>query len=317
MAENLTPSDNVCIAARDLNGDGKVEVAVGAQWNPGETSDTEKSGAVFYLIRPADPAQKWEAKWLHHEPTTHRMRWVQTGNSSFLVVVPLHGRGNKNGEGEGVKVIAYKFPQNPSDDWNYEVIDQSMHLTHNLDVVGEASSETIILGGKEGTRTLSLQNGKWKNEPLVLPDHQGIGELRLGKLSDKVNFLATVESMHGSTLAAYEGIDRNLHSRELKRHVLTETLKEGHALGTGDFLRTGSDQIVVGWRNPNALGEIGVKLFVPKNGSFSEFSEYWIDKNGMATEDLQVADLNGDGLLDIIASGRSTKNLKIYWNKSR
>src|SRR3954468_17016178 len=39
MAENLTEHDNVCIAARDINGDGKVEVAVGAQWNPGETSD--------------------------------------------------------------------------------------------------------------------------------------------------------------------------------------------------------------------------------------------------------------------------------------
>src|SRR5690349_98079 len=33
IAENLTESDNVCIAARDLNGDGKAEVAVGAQWN--------------------------------------------------------------------------------------------------------------------------------------------------------------------------------------------------------------------------------------------------------------------------------------------
>lgn len=31
MVENLTEFDNVCIAARDINGDGKVEVAVGAQ----------------------------------------------------------------------------------------------------------------------------------------------------------------------------------------------------------------------------------------------------------------------------------------------
>ena len=57
MAENLTPQDNVCIAARDINGDGKVEVAVGAGWNPG---DTINSGSVHYLIRPADPTQKWD-----------------------------------------------------------------------------------------------------------------------------------------------------------------------------------------------------------------------------------------------------------------
>ena len=31
MARNLTLRDNVCIAARDINGDGKVEVAVGGQ----------------------------------------------------------------------------------------------------------------------------------------------------------------------------------------------------------------------------------------------------------------------------------------------
>src|SRR4028118_1039713 len=102
MIENLTEQDNVCIAARDLDGDGRVEVAVGAQWNPGETSDTTKSGSVHYLIRPKDPTQRWEAIELHHEPTVHRMQWVKSSKGEFfLVVLPLHGRGNKGGEGEG------------------------------------------------------------------------------------------------------------------------------------------------------------------------------------------------------------------------
>ena len=39
-----------------------------------------------------------------------------------------------------------------------------------------------------------------------------------------------------------------------------------------------------------------------------------IDEGGMATEDLKVADMNGDGRSDIIACGRSTRNLKIYFN---
>jgi len=37
----------------------------------------------------------------------------------------------------------------------------------------------------------------------------------------------------------------------------------------------------------------------------------------MACEDLQVADLNGDGRPDIVAAGRATRNLKIYFNESR
>src|SRR5215212_6950846 len=59
MIENLTQQDNVCIAAKDIDGDGKVEVAVGAQWNPSETNDKSKSGSVHFLIRPKDPTEMW------------------------------------------------------------------------------------------------------------------------------------------------------------------------------------------------------------------------------------------------------------------
>src|SRR5690606_12534754 len=96
IAGKLTERDNVCIAAADINGDGKAEVAIGAEWNPG---DTENSGAVFYLIAPEDRTGKWTPVKLHHEPTVHRMAWV----NSHLVVAPLHGRGNRGGAGEGVK----------------------------------------------------------------------------------------------------------------------------------------------------------------------------------------------------------------------
>ena len=118
IAENLTENDNVCIAARDINGDGKVEVAVGAQWNPSETSNAEQSGSVHYLIRPDDPTQLWKAVSLYHEPTIHRMRWLKSSAGKYyLIVAPLHGRGNMNGEGEGVNVIAYEFPADVKVKW--------------------------------------------------------------------------------------------------------------------------------------------------------------------------------------------------------
>src|SRR5438094_4497183 len=109
LAENLTKEDNVCIAAADIDGDGKCEVAVGAEWNPG---DTVNSGAVFYLIPPADRTQHWEPlKFPSVEPTTHRMKWIKLEDGKWgLLVVPLHGRGNKNGEGAPVKVLLYHPP---------------------------------------------------------------------------------------------------------------------------------------------------------------------------------------------------------------
>src|SRR5438128_402329 len=123
IAENLTRLDNVCIAAADIDGDGRAEVAVGAGWNP---NDTVNSGAVFYLIALKDRTQRWEPVELAHEPTVHRMRWLRKGGGKYeLVVAPLHGRGNKNGEGTGVKILAYKVPANPHDAWTTAVVDDS------------------------------------------------------------------------------------------------------------------------------------------------------------------------------------------------
>ena len=314
MIDSLTEYDNVCIAARDLDGDGKVEVAVGAQWNPGETSDSTKSGSVHYLIRPQDPTQLWKAVTLPHEPTVHRMRWVKSADGSFyLVMLPLHGRGNKNGEGEPVKLISYRFEKNAGREWKTTVVDHSMHMTHNFDIVEDKSSNTtdIYIGGKEGVRIIpAFKNSANSKSQEIMGVVNGSGEVRIGRSKDKQRFITTIEPMHGSSVVTYSmGKDRS-------RTVLDESFKEGHALAAADLLGLGYDQVVAGWRVPNADNKVGIKLFVPQNESGSKWEQYWIDDNGMAAEDLQVLDMNADGKPDIIASGRATKNLKIYWNKS-
>jgi hypothetical protein len=318
MVENLTESDNVCIAARDIDGDGKVEVAVGAQWNPSETSDTVKSGAVFYLIRPNDPTGTWKPVRLHHEPVTHRMRWAKAGENKFhLIVLPLHGRGNKGGEGKGVRVFAYEKPADPEKPWKLMLLDESMHLTHNLDVVPSDSSDIVYIGGKEGVKMFSFKDNKWSvaKEPWVVSE-RSFGEVRAdasGKL------IAGIEPMHGNALTVYaasEGEKVSSGSRgEARRTVLTSDLNQGHALAIDDVLGTGGNQIVVGWREANKESKVGVKVFVAEGGG-GGWTDHWIDDNGMACEDLQVADLNGDGKPEIIAAGRDTHNLKIYWNNN-
>src|SRR5438046_7486002 len=132
LRKNLTKLDNVCLAAADIDGDGKAEIAVGAGWNP---SDTVGSGAVFYLIPPKDRTQKWEAVELPHEPTVHRMKWMREASGRFqLVVAPLHGRGNKDGSGEGAKLLAYAMPANPREPWKTKVVSDVFHMTHNFDL---------------------------------------------------------------------------------------------------------------------------------------------------------------------------------------
>jgi len=317
IAENLTEADNVCIAATDIDGDGKAEIAVGAAWNPG---DTVNSGAVFYLIPPKDRTQKWEPVELPHEPTVHRMRWMKNGAGGFdLVVVPLHGRGNKGGEGAGVKILRYKMPADPRKPWKTEVVNESLHMTHNLNLVQwtEHADGELLVAGKEGIFHFANEGGSWKSQqlagnPVAEDGFKGAGEVRHGKLPNGETFLVTVEPMHGNQVVIYTSPEK---SAAWHRHVIDSSLNEGHAVACGDLLGIGSDQVVVGWRGKDPQGKVGIKVFIPTDKNGREWSQTLLDDNGMACEDLCLADLNGDGKLDVIASGRATKNIKIYFNE--
>jgi len=308
IAENLTQFDNVCIAARDLDGDGKVEVAVGAQWNPSETSIDSLSGAVYYLARPERMDQHWEAIELPHEPTVHRMRWVKSSDGKYyLVVLPLHGRGNKGGEGSGVKVLAYEFPKDVHGEWQIHTICDDMHMTHNMAIAeGNGKKTEIYIAGKEGVKVITEPFDRKNNMVFTKAEgrEHGSGEVKLSK-----NYIAAIQPMHGNRLVVYPG------DQSMDRVLLDSNLNEGHALGVADFSGAGYDQVVAGWRNPDKDQQVGIKLYAKKDTQGNEWESNWVDRNGMACEDLQVMDLNADGKPDIVASGRSTKNLKIYWNK--
>jgi hypothetical protein len=315
LAENLTERDNVCLAARDIDGDGKVEIAVGAQWNPGETNDPAKSGAIFYLVRPADPTQQWEAVRVEpHEVTTHRMRWVRVDEKRFqLVVVPLHGRGNKDGQGAPVKILAYEKPADPKAPWKTSLVDESLHITHNFDVIPGKRSEELGIVGREGLVRAEWRDAAWKPKPVTgVRSDTGAGEVRVGSLGEETFLVATVEPWHGHELVAYT---LAVHGN-WKRVIVDNTFKEAHALSCADLLGIGRDQIVVGWRNPDFDKKVGIKLFTPRNDVGDAWNLTIIDDNQMACEDLAVADLDGDGKPDIAASGRRTKNVKIYWNRT-
>ena len=330
LAENLTKEDNVCIAAQDIDGDGKCEIAVGAAWNP---ADTEHSGAVFYLIPPADRTQPWTpVRFPEVEPTTHRMRWLRLNDGSWgLVVLPLHGRGNKNGEGTPVKVLLYHPPKtlnDPNGEWKAEVIDQSMHMTHNFLPMNGGGNlmPNLMIAGKEGIGIHSRdKEGVWQeaNQKISVAP---AGEVRQSQPDHRPYFVASVEPMHGNQLVAHvqyrarpplpEGDVSGIRYRD---QVLTDRLVEGHALQVADLLGTGGDQIVVGWRGKGGTTDtpIGVALWAPLDKEGEKWRESVIDPDGMACEDLQVADLDGDGHPEIIAAGRRTHNVKIYFNDSR
>jgi len=255
---------------------------------------------------------------------------VRDADGKFnLVVVPLHGRGNKNGEGAGVRILSYQVPANPKEEWKTELINDSMHMTHNFEPVRwtQLGAAELLVAGKEGVFDF-VHNGKeWSSRQLVGKGGNdsafaGCGEMRVGKgkfakPTDRSpnNFIATIEPMHGNQVAVYAAPSVNAASGLWARHMIDSSLKEGHALACGDLLGVGSDQIVAGWRAKNAAGKVGIKLYSAQDAANKDWKEMLVDDDTMACEDLCLADLNGDGKLDIVAAGRATKNVKVYFNQ--
>jgi len=314
LAKNLTLRDNVCVASADLDGDGKVEIAVGGQWNPGETSDADQSGSVHYLVAPQDRKQRWKPIQLLHQPTVHRMHWV----GKQLVVLPLHGIGNSKDpqpEEAGVNlclnwVVPGGTPDQPGM-WRFDAIstEPALHKTHNFDVDGKdvvvASAEGIFRTSIVGDGVDSL----FISPKTSTPPSRGAGEVRVGR-----EFYAAIEPIHGNELVIYvEGGDGG-PSEAWQRITLTDQLNQGHGLAVGNVSGgEESDEIVVGWRKPDSDGRVGLRLF--HRDAEGAWHSQLIDDNDMGCEDLKLADLDGDGRLDVIAAGRDSHNLKIYWNR--
>ena len=311
ISRDLTEHDNVCIAVRDIDGDGKVEVAAGAQWNPSETMNNKQSGAVFYLSPPADRTQLWTPVRLHHEVTIHRMQWLKKADGAFqLAVLPLHGEGNAGGEGAGVKLIAFDVPEKRDGIWGYDLVETGMHMTHNMQSMEVPNRMLgLAIAGKEGVQVFLDGADGWAPSGTWMVPQTGVGEIRTGSLGKNQLFTATIEPMHGTSVVVYSKDNRT---------VLTDKIKEGHALICADFFGQGRDQVVMGWRNPNVTGETGVRIFVGSDPEGKKWQEYVLDdKIKMACEDLTAVDLDGDGDLDVIASGRSTHNVVVYWNQKK
>jgi len=312
IAKDLTERDNVCVSARDIDGDGKCEIAVGGQWNFGETV---KDGAVHYLIPPADRTQMWTPVKLYNEPSTHRMHWIRGEDDTFtLAVKPLRGRGNVNDEGYGLMLLEYTKPSNPRDEWSTDVMANFLHQSHNFHPVNwdDDPEEELIIAAKEGAWHLDRQHGQWRAKRL---SEQFAGEIRDGRLPNGKRFFVTIEPMHGVLSAVYSEPDtpEKLWDRVA---VLDDSIRDGHALAVADYLGVGSDQIVVGWRGMNPRGVPGIKLFAPTNESGSKWQETRISGAELAVEDIKAADLNADGKPDIVAAARQTKNLVIFFNKT-
>jgi hypothetical protein len=93
-----------------------------------------------------------------------------------------------------------------------------------------------------------------------------------------------------------------------------EELKWGHAVAFADLDGDGGDELIVGVRDDGGKQRRGVRVYKCADERGAKWSRQLVDAGGVAVEDLAAADLNNDGRVDIVAVGRQTKNVRIYWN---
>jgi len=310
VLDGQTPKDNVALAPHDIDRDGRLDVALGATWKPTDTS----AGGTLHWASPGAAGASWMVRDITSEPTLHRIRWanVDGAGDPELIVAPLHGRGTAAPEWNGVgpRLQALHVPKDPAKDpWPAELIDDTLHIVHNfavLDFDGDGDDE-LIAASREGLHLLERgADGHWTKTRL---GDVNAGEVKVGRLGG-ARALAVIEPWHGTTVAIYREPGKVTRG-PWTRQVIDETLTGGHAIGWIDVDGDGSDELVAGWRDK----DVGVALYRITSAT-ERPARVMIDAGGMAAEDLTVADLDADGRPDIVASGRRTANVRIYWNRT-
>jgi hypothetical protein len=307
LGAGATTPDNVTLAPHDIDKDGRLDVALGAGWSG------QNTGTLQWVRQNAPGAiPAWEVFAISAEPTLHRIRWadVDGDRNLELIVAPLHGKGAKGPDWDGpsARVLVFKPPPQPrTDPWPMEVAAEANHIQHNFLPlnVDEDPQDELITASKEGLYALKRnKDGTWSR---TLIGEGAPGEVKLGRVAGR-RMLATVDPWHGARILIYAE-KPGLWARTTIETALTE----GHALGWADFDGDGDDELAAGWRGAPAPG---VAIYVvDREGALK--SKTMVDAGGMATEDLIVGDFNGDKRPDIVASGRSTRNIKIYWNETK
>ncbi len=347
IIRKATARDNVCIQADDVDGDGRIDFALGAGWHP---PDTKTASTLQWLGR--DAQGRWQVHPIaYDEPTLHRLRWGsvkgQAGRKQ-LVVAPLQGRGTRGpnwGAGDGVRVQMFDVPADPTKaEWTSEIVDSTLHTIHNLQLVdlnGDGRDE-VVVAAWEGVFVLERNiAGKWTRTRIGQGNQEsrpskGSSEVKVGKLQGGGSYVATIEPWHGYQVVVYTP-PRSAGPAESPsslpgqapqpplwtRTVIAEPLQWGHAVWCANLDGDGDDELIIGQRDPNRGGTDaprgpGVFGFDPRTDATSgklTFDRHTIDDGGVGCEDAVAADLDGDGRLDIVAGGRSSHNVRVYWNR--
>ena len=316
------PQRLASIQPLDVDGDGKVELIVGADYY--EPLDTKKGGSVWLLQRPENLDEAWTPIKIDEEPTLHDLRAIEVDGKgkNELVVSTLLAPDKPGRTGDGASLYILRRPSHPfKDRWVRELISNELHMKHSIwpiDWDGDGRQE-ILAAAREGIILFrKTENGTWEKhqigEGYQKEEKHGSSEVAVGRLPGGKRYIASVEPHHGHEAVIYTATEKP--GQLWKRKLLIENAG-GHTVWPADLTGSGVDSLLLGFvgHYNNKPGGPIIYIFHPLDNAGDRWDKIVLDNTGMPGEDGTCIDLNGDGRIDVVAAGRN--KMKIYWNEGK
>jgi len=311
---------NIDAAPHDIDDDGDMDIVLASAFSLGQPTE---GGLIHWLENPGNPIlnQEWAMHYIDEVPTSHRIKWgdINGDGKQELVNLPIIGIGASAPEyNVDLQLMAYLIPDNLAvDSWPGIVLDKSLQLSHGLSITdwdGDGRDDILSASfygvhlfqlASRGQSVAKTHIGEGKQDA----DRPAIGssEVDVGALGDGTRFVATIEPWHGNQVVVYTA--GSISDQPWDRVVIDTEFANGHGLLTSDLNNDGVDEIIVGGRSePYQL------VIFQNTGGVSNWRRIDLDIGGIGVSGLAIEDLNGDGFMDIVGIGGSTRNVVYYQN---
>ena len=201
LPAGATTADNVTLAPHDIDGDGRLDVALGAGWTRQNTGTlqwvrqnapgTTPAWEVLPDLRRADAAS--------HQVGRHRRRQKARADRRAAARQGHHQRPGPRRAPAGLqdhRRIPRRIP------WPMEVAGEANHIQHNflaMNFDGDPQDELVTASVEGLTSWKRAKDGTWARTVI---GEGSPGEVKLGRVGGR-RLLATVEPWHGAGVAVY------------------------------------------------------------------------------------------------------------------